>query len=237
MPFTIAAIIILSALAQGQQLDLEKQQAHAEKCGVQAQGLLTYWYSQAVWEHILPQDRPRSLITISVSLTGTPSKLIVRAADAVNFELLRGTPLENFDVALDNLNKSCRLPLNPIEAAKLIRTTWERVDLPSNKAAQIHRDFTTALSEYSANMQKRYNSLLSTALTFQRIHTAQYSVVYDNRFEHAEVRADDVTDDPARMDPIVRWARGILKLSEDSFRKKSNAYLHDGHNQNARKLE
>jgi hypothetical protein len=68
-------------------------------------------------------------------------------------------------------------------------------------------------------LQKRYGSLLETGETVQHLHSAEYTVVYDNNFEHLEARAYDTTDDPAKMDPIVRWAHKVLLLADQTPEK------------------
>src|SRR4029077_3181488 len=73
------------------------------------------WYVQEVWQHVLPQDSPPSLIVISLSIN-TESKLILRARDGKRFELLRGTYEQPLLETLNQLAKSCRLPSNPADA-------------------------------------------------------------------------------------------------------------------------
>jgi hypothetical protein len=59
------------------------------------------------------------------------------------------------------------------------------------------------------------------------LHSAEYRVAYESfGFEQFELRAFDDTEDPSKMNPIVRWARGLQKFSDDGF--KNNKQMSSG---------
>jgi len=211
MRFILSIVFLHAVLLQGQQAKPGKT------CGDSGQGLTTYWYDRAVWEHIQPDGWSSSLIRISISVNAE-SKLVLMAVRD-NFELVRGAPEGNFYKVLDAMDQSCQLALDPSETAKRVRINWQRSELSPSMFSQIHRDFTGALSQYVSNVQARYTSVLRNG-GVQMLHAAEFSVVYDNfGFEHLEISAYDWTDDPQKMDPVIKWARGMLKLSEERFRQ------------------
>jgi hypothetical protein len=111
---------------------------------------------------------------------------------------------------------------NPAEAVDLIKVNWEKVEIPHAKFEQLHRDLTSALSQYSSNIQARFALVLLKG-GVQHLHKQEYAVVYDNKgFERIKVEAWDDTDDPTRMNPVIKWVHAILKLSKESDYKTVN---------------
>jgi hypothetical protein len=187
-------------------------------CPGQGHGSATDSYYDAVVERSLrPANWQTSLITMSISVNSSESRLILREQSG-KFELLRGTVQNSIHKLLLDLDSACKLPPNPIDAARRVKVDWESVQISPEQFDQMHREFAAGLSQYASIIQARYASLLSTGTAFVNLHTTQYSFVFDNKYEHIEIRASDTTDDPSKMDPIVRWIRAVLKLSEESFR-------------------
>jgi hypothetical protein len=211
---TLAAFIFLSAaLLNGQEHN------PAKTCGEHGQGLLTDAYYQAVLERALrPPNERMSLISISVSGPYAQWRLVLRERGS-KFELLRGTTESHVYESLADLDATCQLPSDVISAERL-KVKWESVELPAAKFGQLHREFTSALSQYASNVQARYAPLLATGTFSITFHVPEYTVLYDNRSEHIEIRAVDSTPDPDKMDPIVKWTHSVLKLGEESFPKK-----------------
>jgi len=192
----------------------------ALKCGERGQGLATDTYYHAVLERALrPRNWQTSLITISISASGSESKLILREENG-SFELMRGTADSDIHKQLISLDTSCQLPSDPLDAAELVHVNWSKAELSADNFRQIHDEFASALSQVAAKMQARYINLLATHTAYLNLHTAQYSIVYDNKFEHVQVVADDVTGNPAEIDPTIRWVHSVLLLSEKSFQNR-----------------
>jgi hypothetical protein len=70
-----------------------------------------------------------------------------------------------------------------------------------------------------SNADKRYDSVLKDG-GITVFHSTGYDVAYDNGgYEHFEATVDDATSDPAKMDPLVKWAHQVISFSNDVFRK------------------
>jgi len=187
-------------------------------CGERGQGLATYSYYEAVLDRVHPPDWAQQAITISVTAAGPDTKFILRT-DGRSFELLRGTPEKSIYSLLDNLDHSCALPPNPVKAADdLVKVRWERTSLSPGEFRELHTAFALALSKDASNIHSGYASFLTSGVV--HIHTPEYTVVYDNGGRHhLSVRLDDSTDDPSKMDPMVRWVRELLRRSQAAFGK------------------
>jgi hypothetical protein len=175
------------------------------------------WYVQEVWHHVLPQDSPRSLIVISLSIN-TESKLILRARDGKRFELLRGTYEQPLLETLNQLARSCRLPSNPADAATLVPIHWETTEISSDTFAAEHRDFTAAFAEVLENAQRRYGTVLSQGGRLV-LHNTEFRITYDNDgYEHAEAIVDDLGKAESKNDSMLTWIHHLQALSRQSLK-------------------
>lgn len=213
MRTAIAIVLLLTAQAQR-----HSSEVGVRPCPAGGQGLDTYWYYKAVLDQIRPPDWARYSLTISFS-PKPQTKLILRT-NGEKFELSRGEPDTNVSDLLEALDRACRLPPNPADAADMIKVNWENAEVSAGDFGRLHSDFTAALSRYTTDIQMRYASVLSEGGVIH-LHTPEYSIVYDNHgFEHIEVEAWDETGDPVKMNPLIKWVHAILKLNEKSFPRK-----------------
>src|SRR5262249_825881 len=150
---------------------------------------------------------PKWLIEISLYTSGNP-KLILRT-DTENFEFLRGTPTRELDESLHDLDRSCRLPPNPIDAVGLVKIKWERQKLSQSEWAKTHDELLDALLNYTADLRENHRKLLATKSTYLQVHAAQYSVIYDAGTYYVKARADDTIEEPA----LIRWAKSLGERS------------------------
>lgn len=206
MRFFMIVFLLFATTLQSQQ-----SKTRTVPCGEKGERLATYWYYTAVLDGIRPPG-PRSLV--SISLSPTPESKLVLRTDGNKYELLRGAPKENISAFLDRLDSSCQLPLNPRQTVDRIAMNWATTEIPRAKFEELHRDFTTALVQYSTNAQTRFASVLTEGGVVH-VHTPQYVVVYENGgFEHIEVEAWDDTENPDKMNPIIKWIHTILNLAK-----------------------
>ena len=185
-----------------------------------------HWYYQEVWDHILPEDKPNSVIVITISAY-FDSKLILRAKDKNRFELLRLEPSPNLFQSLDDLDKSCRLPADPMEAIKLLNIRWETTEISSSLFENLHRGLTAALTEYIADSQNRHKSILADGGVVI-LHGREYDITYDNDgYEHIQVEVNDGTDTSGKTFPLSGWVRATIIFSEDRFRAVGGPYVQE----------
>ncbi len=181
--------------------------------------LVTGSYYDAVLERALrPPQWSESLISMSFPIEGPEpdweSLLVIRELDR-KFEMVRGTIQGNLLTMLDTLDVQCQLPANPILAADRITVKWERVELSSAEFQGIHEKLTAALAGQARNAQARYQPLLASRLWYMNLHTPQYRVSFDNRFEHIETTVEDVKPKSGEPDPVLEWVHALIKLSEE----------------------
>jgi hypothetical protein len=206
----LAIVILQGSMLTGQQIK------HAN-CGNPKVGVLTYSYSESVWQQLIPHDhQARPVIEITLSF-GRKSKLLLRAIDRSNFELLRATLPQNIDKSLAELEDSCRLPPNSADAVDLIAVKWDTARLDPELFGRLHREFIAALAQQVMDAQNRYDSVLEKGgiISFD---SQGYSVVYDNGgYEHVEVEGDDIARN--RTEPIIKWVQSVAGLADEKFRK------------------
>jgi len=215
---TVALVFCAVASLQVQQKKAQPQPRTnpALPCGERSPGLPDFYY-EAVLARIKEPGWQDSLIRIVV---GAGMGLVLRT-DGEKFELWTDTPeIPQNDIAefLLNLDQSCRLPADPADAVALLKVKWERKEISSAQFAQLHNSFTQALSEYVSKIQGRYGSLIATRLSASYVDAGQYSIVYDNAYEHIESKAWDVPEHGI-VNPMVKWVYELHKLAEDSFHR------------------
>jgi hypothetical protein len=141
-------------------------------------------------------------------------------SDGKNFRLWTDTPeiaQKSIGDFLLDLDQSCHLPGDPADAAALIKVKWESSDLSSPQFAQIHRDFTEALSHYVAKIQDRYAAMIATRLGVVHLDAEGYSIRYDNSYEHIELLVWKMNDEP--INPMLSWAHQLQRLAEERFKR------------------
>jgi hypothetical protein len=207
--FAMAFVFVLSSLLYGQ----EEAKPRAV-CTGKHDETLTYMYSLDVIQHLQPPGN--SLILVSVS-ADSESKLVLRISQPPTaYELWRGVPEENLYNLLSRLQDSCLLPPNPYEAVKLVRVKWQRLVLTQDTFQTMYNDFSLALAQYSSGVATRPKTIRGGRIVMD---SSVYTVAYDSfGFERFEVRAFDDTEDPSKMNPIIKWARGLQKFSSDGFK-------------------
>ncbi len=178
-------------------------------------------YYDAVLERALrPPQWNGSLISMSFPIEGPQpdweSTLVIRELDQ-KFEMVRGTIQGNLLRMLDTLDAQCQLPTNPILAADRVTVKWERVELSAVEFRGIYEKLTSALAGQARNARARYQPLLASRVWYMRLHTSQYRVVFQNRFEHIETTVDDVKPQAGEPDPVLEWIHSLIKLSEERF--------------------
>ena len=180
------------------------------EAGCGSQHPMTYWYYNAVMQEIrLPG---KSLISISISVTGLDSKIALRAKSANEFELVEGIPEQNIYELLSTLDRSCKLPPDPGDAAKLVKLSWKVTPLSELKFAELHRNFANAVKQSAGNIDARYSSLLKEGDVIT-LHARRFSVTYDTYgFEHIQLEANESSNGSGESDPIVTWAQSILQI-------------------------
>lgn len=186
------------------------------KCGEQSKGLPDFYY-EAVLSNIRPPDWKASLIRIVI---GGNTELALWT-NGEKFKLWTDT-LDNTKTSIEefllHLDRSCRLPADPADAASLIKVKWQSRDLSGDQFAQLHRDFTSALSQYSAKMQERYRPMIATRTSVINLDNEGYSVVYDSSYEHVELLAWNRNEDHP-LNPMVSWVHELQKLAESVFHR------------------
>lgn len=182
-------------------------------CGEKSKGVSDFYYEAAL-KDITPPDWARSLIRISV---GGEIKLDLWT-NGDKFVLWTNTSAKNVGDFLNGLDESCHLPPDPADAVALMKVKWESKQLSPDQFAQLHRDFTTALSQYVAKMQNRYTSMIETHTSVTHLDAEGYSIVYDNSHEHVELFAWNENDDHP-PNPMITWTHQLLRLAEDSFHR------------------
>jgi hypothetical protein len=144
-------------------------------------------YEAAVLSLIEPPNWKNNLIRIMV---GNQIKIGLWT-DGEKFKLWAGSPdipQKNIYEFLEDLDEACHLLPDPRHAVDLIKFKWESKDLTAAQFAQLHRDFTKGLSQYGSTIQGRYAGMLATRTWVIHLDAIQYSVIYDNSFEHVELR-------------------------------------------------
>ena len=172
-------------------------------------GLGTGWYAGVVWERIEPPGFRGGRIVITINLD-PQSKLLLIAKDG-RFELWRGTLSQNIYGLVNDLDKACRLPLNPALAVSLVEVDWKSLEITPAEFAALHGDLTAGLSRSISAAQSRYGPELRGGGRMV-LHAKQYTILYDNSgYEHFEFRVDDYAPDD---NPLVNWVHRVETLSE-----------------------
>lgn len=206
--------VLTTSSVNSQEPKAQLQKTPAAVCGDQRAGLPDFYYD-GVLSLIKPPQWRRGLIQIMV---GGQIKLGLWT-DGQEFQSWTNTldiSQKNIGQFLLDLAQTCRLPPDPADAAPLIKINWESKDLSATHFAQLHRDFTRALSRYVANIQGRYAGMIATGTYIVSLDADAYRIDYDNSYEHVQI---DATNRNSDLDPMVDWARELQKLGEESFHK------------------
>jgi hypothetical protein len=181
-------------------------------CGERSSGLPDDYYD-AVLGHIEPPPWKHSLIKISV---GTVTKVAL-LTDGYTFKLWTETVTpQDIGEFLLKLDRSCRLPADPADAAALIKIKWESADLSAAEFAQLHQNLTNALSRYAASAQEKYSSMIATKLGVVYFETLLFRVVYDDDYQQINASVwNDPKQEQNRL--MLEWIYALQKLAEDHF--------------------
>jgi hypothetical protein len=174
-------------------------------------------YLVAVLAQINPPGWDQGLVKITM---GAERKLALWT-DGEKFRLWMDSPelpQKSISAFLRDLDESCHLPSNPLDAAALIRVTWESTELSAVEFSRIHHSLMSALSQYVDKVRDRYNSITETRLIPIYVDSSSYRIVYDNHFEHIEIEAWNVSE-PTEENLLIKWAHDLQKLAQGSFRK------------------
>jgi len=206
--------VLSSAQLKGQDPQPQLRRNPAAVCGDQSQGLPDFYYD-AVLSLIMPPEWKHGLIRVMV---GGEIKLALWT-DGEKFKLWTDKPdiaQKNIYQFLLDLDQTCRLPPDPRDAFELLKINWQSKDLSAAQFAQLHRDFTGALSKYVVRIQGRYAEMIATRMKIISLDAEAYSISYDNSYEHIQMLATNRNSD---VDPMVDWADSLRKLGEDSFHR------------------
>jgi hypothetical protein len=191
--------------------------APAKPCGNQAKWTIPDEYYSAVLADIRPVGLGQSLIRIT---TGGEIKLVLWT-DGEKFMLSTDTfdlPQKSIWQFLLDLDRACRLPTDPNDAAALIKIHWEHKELSAAEFATIHERFSAALVNYVSKIQSRYSPLLPNRMIGSYVDAVQYSIVYDNNSEHIEIGAWNVPENHV-LNPMATWVHELRKVAEASFHR------------------
>ncbi len=166
-----------------------------------------YFYVEATREMIEPPEWRHSSIRIGVDMN-TKVDLWTNGG---KFKLWSATvTLQDVEKFLVDLDRSCRLPEDPKDAAALFGAKWESLDLSASQFAGIHERLTAALSQYVSSAQKRYDGL--TRIIY--VDGYYFPVIYDNSYEHMEFQ---VWNDPDGDRSMLEWLDEVETLAEANF--------------------
>lgn len=211
----LLAAVILPPRLQGQEPQAQPQKNPAAVCGDESRGLPDFYYG-AVLSYVEPPEWRHGLIKIVV---GGDVKLALWT-DGQKFKLWTDKPdisQKSIGLFLEDLDQACRLPPDPHDAFALLKISWESRDLSADQFAQLHRDFTKGLSQYGSEIQGRYPGMISKRAWVIHLDAIQHSVIYDNSYEHVELRVWEDTEKEA--DPMLKWVHEFRKLAETSFHR------------------
>jgi len=184
-------------------------------CGDDSKGLPGFYY-----EAVLARISPPENSLLSISLTG--EKTIVLEATGDRFELWADTfdiPQKTIHQFLMDLDQQCHLPVDPQDAAALVKVRWESREISPTQFLELHRDFLQVLSAFVSKARDRDSSMLETKMLTMHLDAFRFTIVYENHTEHIEVQAWDVPEKGKPMDPVVKWALHLQKLAEDKFHR------------------
>lgn len=166
-----------------------------------------YGYQKSVLRLVHPPDR--SMITLSVFVTGNLPKIYMRMKAPGAFELVRALRSDGIGPFIARLEASCELPVSPLEASRLLDIQWERVPISESQFQAIYADFTKAMSQYTKNLATR------PAKAGDRItlHAQEFSVSYETTgFENFEITAVDSQDSTGSPDDtMAKWAVSFVR--------------------------
>ena len=201
----VILVLLATGLARGGQPSQIRPDGGV-KCGNAKDGIPPAFY-QAVIASVKPPEWKHPLISVTL----VDERNVVLATDGKKFKLWSSAPdIPHATISefLRDLDQSCRLPADPAEAARMLKTKWKSKELSAVEFNELHREFVTALTQYIANIPTRYHSIMKEGTVGVYVDTALYTVTYDNSENHVEL---EVWDDPkpAYQKALVRWLRKL----------------------------
>jgi hypothetical protein len=201
---------------QGQQPQ-QTQPSQGANCGNTPALHQTTQYYDDVVRAIHPPFPASQGITI---LVGDEKKLVLHT-DGEKFQLWTDTldmPAKNIWTFLNDLDDACHLPLNPADVVGLLKVKWQSQEISRAEFERLHTDFMTALAQYASGVQKKSAYFLATRAEAFYLDASDYTIVYDNTYQHFQIQAPDVPDDH-KVDPMIEWVHELQKAAEDSFHR------------------
>jgi len=197
-------IAVLAASAEGQQTQQDKH------CVAQPQELSYAWKSQ-VLNDIHPPDWNAYIVRIDVNMVDK----VVLWTDGHKYKLwVAKITYREVDDFLDALNKTCRLPKEPRDAAKAVPVKWESAELTALQFDTIHQNLIRSLSAYVADIGDRYKSLVNTGEVAYYVDAGVIRVSYQNTYEEFQLMVPNASGSPQ---PMFGWFHDVEKLVEDKF--------------------
>lgn len=185
------------------------------KCGPHVDEL-SYGYELAVVNAIEPPVWKGGLIMISV---GTAVSINLWS-DGNVFKLWATTSAVRFrDVerSLLQLNQACRLPMEPEDAARLLKVKWESSDLSPAEFAQLHSNFIKAPMDYEAIARDKYDDAMRTKEEEVRLGGEDIHVTYRNGYGQ-QITAE-VLSDPEYNKPMLDWIHELQRVATGKFHR------------------
>jgi hypothetical protein len=184
---------------------------------------VTQFYVDEVLRHLQPPQASQVQVLIKISLIVTGRPKLVLWTDGDTFALDRGTTGSPIYRLLDELENSCQLPSRPSEAADLVKVKWEHATVGFDAFERLHREFVSALTQDTTDIQDRYRGRLLDRSTTVSLHTPEYSVEYDNRNQRLDFIAYDTTTHDEKMNLVLAWAHSLEKFADNIFSNKRTA--------------
>jgi hypothetical protein len=198
-------ILVLSSMsyayAYGKELETNKCQ--------NINDIVSYNYINTIMKSAMPDTKNLVLVSISI-IVNSSKKYVIYATTGDQFNIKISDETRNMYNILDELNKSCQLPINPNNTKNLISFNWKDHVIDKNKFINIHNEFIKAINDYTTNVKKRTDELLVTQQAYAALHTDRYWIIYKNDRHNIEFIQDDI-DEEGQNNPIITWAKNIIK--------------------------
>jgi len=211
-PALVAFTMLISSAGVSAQQQTKRSVEHT--CDETENHRLTDSYYKAVLSYIEPPAWDKSLIRITL---GRERKLVL-ITDGEKYELDTDVPETSVYDFLTHLDESCRLPKDPKQAFSMIKVEWERSELSSAQFAQLHRDFTKALTEGVTQIQENYSAIIARKLYGVYVDAVRPSIVYEYSRLQIGIEIWDVQEDD-KTDAIIEWVHTLQRLGEEKFHR------------------
>jgi hypothetical protein len=219
-----AFLIFTLALCSTELLRSQQKQKSIPKPEVSCEGaskaLESGAYVFGALNHVWPSSFGTSQgITIAVELRpGVKLLLHTMGGKSQLWADTLGIPGSNVWQFLQRKAELCELPADPADAVKLMKVSWEDRELSQSQFDLLHRDFMKASAEYVSRVGERSSYFMATNLGAVYLDASYYPIVYDNTYEHFEIKAWNVPIDHQK-DPVVEWVHELQNFAEERFHR------------------